>query len=140
MNQDDQYSQHKDTFQLVEGHGSPPSNPQEQKKALLWRQRMKLEFEVQALIVRTAMLVQEWQLFHGEKAASENEVPTIASQLLLAGWLESQQHPNVLHHPYIKDHQTEEASRIRQDMLRCSMDIATAQAQIIRLDVELSLL
>ncbi len=139
MKQDDQRSLHNHTFQLVEGHGSPPSNPPEQKKALLWRQRMKLEFEVQALIVRTATLVQEWQLLHGEKAAQENEVATIASQLLLAGWLESQQHPHVLHHPYVRDHQTEEASRIRQDMLRCSMGIATAQAQIIRLDVELSL-
>ena len=140
MKQDDQHSQHNHTFQLVEGHGSPPINPQEQKKAVLWRQRMKLEFEVQALIIRTATLVQEWQLLHGEKAPSETEVPTIASQLLLAGWLESQQHPHVLQHPYVKDHQTEEASRIRQDMLRCSMDIATAHAQIMRLDVELSLL
>jgi hypothetical protein len=140
MNQDDQRSQHKHAFQLVEGHGFPPSNPQEQKKALLWRRRMKLEFEVQGLIVRTASLVQEWQLLHSKKAASGNEVSTIASQLLLAGWLESQKHPNGMQHPYVRDHQTEEASRIRQDMLRCSMDIASAKAQIIALEFELSLL
>ena len=140
MKLDDQRSQHKDTFQLVEGHGSPPSDPQEQKKALLWRQRMKLEFEVQGLIVRTATLVQEWQLLHGKKASTGNEVSTIASHLLLAGWLESQQHPNVMQHPYVRDHQTEEASRIRQEMLCCSMDIASAKAQIIALEFELSLL
>jgi hypothetical protein len=140
MKQDDQRSQHIDTFQLVEGHGSPPSNPQEQKKAFLWRRRMKLEFEVQGLIVRIASLVQEWQLLHGQKAASGNEVSTIASQLLLAGWLESQQHPDGMPHPSVRDHLAQEASRIQQDMVRCSMDIASAKAQIMRLDFELSLL
>jgi hypothetical protein len=59
MDQDHQYPQH--TFQLLEDHGSLPSTPREQKRAVLWRRRMKLEFEVQGLFVRTATLVQEWQ-------------------------------------------------------------------------------
>src|SRR5436305_11585269 len=140
MKQDDQYPQHNHTFQLVEGHGSPPSNPQEQRRALLWRRRMKLEFEVQGLIVRTATLVQEWQQLHGNKVALGNEVSKIASHLLLAGWLEIQQHPDVMQHPTEGDHHAQEASRTQQDMLRCSMDIAFLKAQINALDFALALL
>jgi len=140
MNQDDQRPQHTHLFQLVEGHGSPPDNPREQRRALLWRRRMKLQFEVQGLIVRTATLVQEWQQLHGKEVALENEVAQIASHLVLAGWLEIQQRPDVMQHPSEGDHLAQEASRIQQDMLRCSMDIATAQAQINVLDFELALL
>ena len=32
-----QYPQHKHPFQLLEGHGSLPSTPQEQRRAVLWR-------------------------------------------------------------------------------------------------------
>jgi hypothetical protein len=49
MSHDDhihQHPQHKHTFQLLEGHGSLPGTPQEQRRAVLWRCRMKLEFEM----------------------------------------------------------------------------------------------
>jgi hypothetical protein len=69
MSHDDQHPQHKHTFQLMEGSGSLPSTPQERSKALLWRQRMKLEFELQGLIIRTTSLVQAWQRLHGYKEA-----------------------------------------------------------------------
>jgi len=140
MNQDHQNPQHKQSLQLVLGQGSPPSNPREQRRAVLWRRRMKLEFEVQGLVVRTATLVQEWQSLHGKKEASGNEVPKIASQIVLAGWLEIQQHPPDIQHPSERDHLAKEASRIQQEMLRCSMDIAALQAQINVLDFEQSLL
>jgi hypothetical protein len=140
MNQDDQRPQHTYTFQLVEGHGFPPSNPREQRRAVLWRRRMKLEFEVQGLIVRTATLVQEWQLLHGKEVALGNEVSKIASHLVLAGWLEIQQQTPDMQHTSEGDHHAQEASRIQQDMLRCSMDIAFLQAQINMLDFELALL
>ena len=69
MSHDDQHPQHMHTFQLLEGSGSLPSSPQERSKALLWRQRMKLEFELQGLIIRTTSLVQAWQRLHGYKEA-----------------------------------------------------------------------
>jgi hypothetical protein len=140
MKQDHQRSQHKHPFQLLEGHSSPPSNPQEQRRAVLWRRRMKLEFEVQGLFVRSATLVQEWQLFPGKKVTLGNEVSTIASHLVLAGWLEIQQYPPEIQHPSERDHLALEASRIQQEMLCCSADIAAVQAQINVLDFELSLL
>ena len=54
MSHDDhihQYSQHKHPFQLLEGHGSLPGIPQEQRRAVLWRRRMKLQFEMQGLFI-----------------------------------------------------------------------------------------
>ena len=56
MSHDDhiyQHPQHKHPFQLLEGHGSLPGTPQELMRAVLWRQRMKLEFEMQGLLLRT---------------------------------------------------------------------------------------
>ena len=141
MSHDDhihQHPLHKHPFQLLEGHGSLPSNPQEQRRAVLWRRRMKLEFEMQGLFVRTAMLVQEWQYLHGSKEAVGNEVSTLASQILLAGFVGLQQERTTWQHSYERDGIVQEEHRIQQDMLRCSMDIATLQAHIIRLDFELA--
>jgi hypothetical protein len=140
MDQDQQHPQYQHTFQLLEGHGSLPSNPQEQRRAVLWRQRMKLEFEVQGLFVRTATLVQEWQYLHGSKEAVGNEVSKIASHLVLAGFVGLHQERTANQHSYERDDIAQEEHRIQQDMLRCSMDIATLQAHIIRLDFELALL
>jgi hypothetical protein len=139
MSQDHQLPQHKHTFQLLEGNGSLPSNPREQRRAMLWRRRMKLEFEVQGLCVHTATLVQEWQRLHGKKAALGDEVSKIASHIVLAGFVGIQQHPE-RQHSYERDRIAQEEHRIQQDMLRCSVDIATLLAQINRLDFELALL
>ena len=136
MNHDHQHPHH--TFQLLEGHGSLPSTPQEQMRAMLWRQRMKLEFEMQGLIVRSASLVQEWQRLRGYKAAVGNEVSQIAGHLVLAGFVRSQQERTSLQHAYERVGIAQEEYRIQQAMLRCSMDIATLKAQIIRLDFELA--
>jgi hypothetical protein len=61
MSPDHQHPQHQHTLQLVTGQGSPPSNPREHRRALLRRERMKLEFQVQGLLVRAVTLVQAWQ-------------------------------------------------------------------------------
>lgn len=140
MSHDDQHPQHKHTFQLVEGSGSRPGTPQEQSKAVLWRQRMKLEFELQGHIIRTTTLVQEWQRLHGRKEAIGNEMSKIAGQLLLAGFVGLQQQQSPWHHSCEQDEFAQKESHIQQDMLRCSMDIATCKAKIIRLDYALALL
>jgi hypothetical protein len=134
------HPQHTNIFQLLEGSGSLPSTPQEQRKALLWRQRMKLEFEMQGLLLRTTTLVQEWQRLHGSKEAVGNEVSTLASHIVLAGCIGLQQHPSERQHSYEQDRIAQEEIRIQQAMLHCTMDIATLKALIIRLDVELALL
>jgi bifunctional ADP-heptose synthase (sugar kinase/adenylyltransferase) len=101
---------------------------------------MKLEFEMQGLFIRTTTLVQEWQRLHGSKEAVGNEVSTLASYILLAGFVGLQQERTAWQHSYERDDVAQEEHRLQQDMLRCSMDIATLQAHIIRLDFELALL
>ena len=140
MDQDQQRPQHQHLFQLLEGQGSPPSNPREQRRALLWRRRMKLEFEVQGLFVRTATLVQEWQHLHGQKMALGDEVSKVASHIVLAAFVGIQQQPSAWQHSLERDRIALEEIRIQQAMLRCSMDIAALQAQINRLDFGLALL
>jgi hypothetical protein len=143
MSHDDhihQYPQHKHPFQLLEGHGSLPGTPQEQRRAVLWRQRMKLEFEMQGLFIRTTTLVQEWQRLHGSKEAVGNEVSTLASHILLAGFVGLQQERTAWQHSYERDDIAQEEHRIQQAMLRCSMHIAFLRGQIIRFDSELALL
>ena len=141
MSHDDhihQYPQHTPPFQLLEGHGSLPSTPQEQRRAVIWRQRMKLEFEMQGLLLRTTTLVQEWQRLHGSKEAVGSEVSVLASQILLAGCVGLQQERTTWQYAPEQDDVGQEEHRLQQDMLRCSMDIALLQAQIIRLDFELA--
>src|SRR5438876_1421393 len=118
MSHDDhihQHPLHKHPFQLLEGHGSLPSTTQEQRRALLWRQRMKLEFEMQGLFIRTTTLVQEWRRLHGSKEAVGNEVSKIASHIVLAGFVRLQQHPSESQHFYERDGIAQEEHRIQQD-------------------------
>ncbi len=139
MSHDDQHPQHRHTFQLVEGSGSLPSTSQERSKALLWRQRMKLEFELQGHIIYTTALVQEWQRLHGCKDAVGNEVSALAGHILLTGFVRFQRERESWYHSCEQDAFAQQERRIQQDMLNCSMDIATCKAKLIRLDSELAL-
>jgi hypothetical protein len=140
MDQDHQHPQHPRTLQLLTGQGSPPRAPWEHRRAMLWRERMKLEFQVQGLFVRAAVLVQARQSLHGKKAALENEVPQIASRIVLAGLAGIHQLPSAWQQSNERDRIAQEEQRIQQDMLRCSADIAVLQAQINVLEFELALL
>ena len=140
MSHDDQHPQHMHTFQLLEGSGSLPSSSQERSKALLWRQRMKLEFELQGHIICTTTLVQEWQRLHGCKEAIGKEVSTLAGHILLTGFVRLQREREPWYQSCEQDDLAQQERRIQQDMLRCSMDIATCKAKLIRLDSALALL
>ena len=140
MSHDDQHPQHMHTFQRLEGSGSLPSSPQERSKALLWRQRMKLEFELQGHILRTTTLVQAWQRLHGCKEAFGKEVSTLAGHILLTGFVRFQREQEPWYHSCEQDELAQQERRIQQDMLSCSMDIATCKARLIRLDSALALL
>ena len=140
MDQDQPHPHHPHSLQLVIGQGSPPRTPREQGRAMLWRERMKLELHVQGLFVRAAVLVQAWQSLHGSKAALENEVPKIASRIVLAGLAGIPQLPSEWQYSSERDRIAQEEQCIQRDMLRCSADIAALQAQINVLDFELVLL
>jgi hypothetical protein len=140
MDQDQQHPQHPHSLQLVLGQGSPPRTPREHRRAMLWRERMRLEFLMQGLFVRFAVLVQAWQSLHGLQAALEHEVPQIASRIVLAGLAGIPQLPSAWHYSNEQNRIAQEEQRIELDMLRCSADIAALQAQINRLEFELALL
>ncbi len=140
MDQDQPHPHHPHSLQLVIGQGSPPRTPREQRRAMLWRERMKLELQVQGLFVRAAVLVQAWQSLHGSKAALEHEVPQMASRMVLAGLAGIPQHPSAWHYSNEQDRIAQEEQRMQRDMLRCSADIAVLQAQITVLEFELALL
>ena len=125
MDQDHQHSQHQHSLQLLTGQGSPPSNVREQRRAVLWRERMQREFHMQGLIMRSTTLVQEWQRLHGSKAVVGDEASKLASHIVLAGFRGLQQHPSESQHFYEQDRIAQEEYRIQQDMLHCTMDIAT---------------
>jgi hypothetical protein len=107
---------------------------------MLWRERMKLEFNMQGLFVRAAMIVQAWQSLHGSKAALEHEVPQIASRIVLAGLAGIPQLPSARQQSNEQVRIAQEEQRIQQDLLHCSADIAALQAQINVLEFELALL
>ena len=132
------HPQHTNIFQLLEGSVSLPSTPQELMRAVLWRQRMKLEFEMQGLLLRTALLVQEWQCLHGCKEAMGNEVSRLAGHILLAGCVGIQQEQTDWQQSYERDDLAQKERRLQQDMLRCSIDSATCKAKMIRVDYELA--
>ena len=83
-------------------------------------------------------MVQEWQRLNGSKEAVENEVSTLASHILLAGFVGLHQERTAWQHSYVQNGIAQQEHRIQQDMVRCSMHIATLQAHIIRLDFELA--
>lgn len=101
---------------------------------------MKLEFELQGLIIRTSTLVQAWQRLHGCKEAVGNEVSTLAGHILLTGFVRFQRERESWYQSFEEDDLAQQERRIQQDMLSCSMDIATCKAKLIRLDSALALL
>ena len=80
MSHDDhihQYPQHKNPFQLLEGHGSLPDTPQEQRRAVLWRRRMKLEFEMQGLFIHAPPLFMSGSVCMAAKKRWETRYPKL---------------------------------------------------------------
>src|SRR6266568_6704358 len=62
-----------------------PGNPLEHRREFLWRERVKLEMQVQALIALLQGLEQEWCVFQHRKASIEQEKPKLVAQIVLSG-------------------------------------------------------
>src|SRR5579864_8872169 len=61
-----------------------PGNSLEQRREFLWRERVKLEMQVQALIALIQSLEQEYCVFQHRKASIEQEKPKLAAQIVLS--------------------------------------------------------
>ncbi len=122
-------------------HRPPPGNAQDQRREFLWRERVRLELQVQATLTRGESLARQWQHLQGKKTALGNQLPRVASQMIIAGLVGMrQQLPSERLHFYEKERIAQEEYRLQQDIIRCQGEASGLYTQIEVLDFELSLL
>ena len=135
-----QQNQYQSTSQPHESHRLPNGSSLDQRREFLWRERVRLELQVQALLARGENLARQWQHLQERKAALGNQLPRVASQMVIAGLVGIRQLPSERLHSYEKERIAQEEYRLQQDIMRCQGDAAGLNAQIEVLDFELSLL
>ena len=135
-----QQNQNQSTSKPHESHRPPNGSSLDQRREFLWRERVRLELQVQALLARGENLARQWQHLQERKAALGNQLPRVASQMVIAGLVGIRQLPSERLHYYEKERIAQEEYRLQQDIIRCNGDAAGLHAQIEVLDFELSLL
>ena len=135
-----QQNQYQSTSQPLENHRPPNGSSLDQRREFLWRERVRLELQVQALLARGENLARQWQHLQERKAALGNQLPRVASQMVIAGLVGIRQIPSERLHYYERERIAQEEYRLQQDIIRCNGDAAGLHAQIEVLDFELSLL
>ena len=138
-------TQHHQRFQqdhqhAFSQHRPPPGNPSDQRREFLWRERVRLELQVQATLARGESLARQWQHLQEKKTALGSQLPRVASQMIMAGLVGIRQFPAERLHLYEKERITQEEYRLQQDIMRCQGEAAGLYTQIEVLDFELSLL
>ncbi len=135
-----QRNEQQHTSQPHESHRPPPGNVQDQRREFLWRERVRLELQVQALLARGESLARQWQHLQERKAALGNQLPRVVGQAVIAGLVGIRQLPSERMHLYERERIAQEEYRLQQDIIRCQSDAAALHAQIEVLDFELTLL
>ena len=135
-----QRTQQQHTAQPQKSHRPLQGNQEDQRREFLWRERVRLELQVQALLARGESLARQWQHLQERKAALANQLPRVAGQIVLSGLVGIRQLPSERLYFYERDRIAQEEYRLQQDIMRCHGDAAGLQAQIEVLDFELSLL
>jgi len=135
-----QRTQQQHTSQPHKSHRPPPGNQEDHRREFLWRERVRLELQVQALLARGESLARQWQHLQERKAALGNQLPRVAGQIVLSGLVGIRQLPSERLYFYERERIAQEEYRLQQDIMRCHGDAAALHAQIEVLDFELSLL
>ena len=117
-----------------------PGNPQEQRREFLWRERVKLEMQVQALLALLQGLEQEYCVLEHRKASVEQEKPKLAAQIVLSGLAGTRSLSAERLHQYRRERLMQEEERLGQAMIRCQHDLAGLHGQIEVILLELSFL
>ena len=115
-------------------------NPLEQRREFLWRERVKLEMQVQALLALLQGLEQEWYVFQQRKASVEQEKPKLAAQIVLSGLAGTRSLSTERLYQYRCERLMQEEERLGQAMIRCQNDLAGLHGQIEVILLELSFL
>jgi hypothetical protein len=111
-----------------------------QRREFLWRERVKLELQVQALLARAESLEQAWRALQQRKANMQQQKPKLAAQIVLSGLARSLSLPAERLFHYERERILQEEERLRQSITFCQGDLAALQAPIEVIQLELSLL
>ena len=126
------HQQHQDRRQS--GH------PEAQRREFLWRERVKLELQMQALLAHAGSLAQAWQVFEQRKARLAQRKPKLAAQIMLSGLARTRSLSAERLFHYERERLMQEEERLQQAMIFCHGDLAALQAQIEVIQLELSFL
>lgn len=135
-----QRDQQQYTSQPHESRRPPSRNVQDQRREFLWRERVRLELQVQALLARGESLSRQWQHLQERKTTLGNQLPRVVGQMLIGGLVGIRQLPSERLHLYEKERIAQEEYHLQQDNIRCHSDVVGLHTQIEVLDFELSLL
>jgi hypothetical protein len=136
---DQRHSQHQRSHQDQQDHRQS-GHPEMQRREFLWRERVKLELQVQALLARAESLEQAWSALQQRKANLQHQKPKLAAQIVLSGLARSRSLPAERLFHYERERIVQEEERLRQAIIFCQGDLAALQAQIEVIQVELSFL
>ena len=113
---------------------------QEQRREFLWRERVKLEMEVQSLLALLQGVEQEWCVIEQRKTSLAQERPRIAAQIMLSGLTGSRYLPAERLFQYRRERLLQEEERLGQAMIRYQNELAGLHVQIEVILLELSFL
>jgi hypothetical protein len=117
-----------------------PGHPLEHRREFLWRERVKLEMQVQALLALLQSLEQEWCVLQHRKASMEQEKPKLAAQIMLSGLAGTRSLSAERLYQYRRERLMQEEERLGQAMIRCQHELAGLRGQIEVILLELSFL
>ena len=117
-----------------------PGNPQEHRREFLWRERVKLEMQVQVLLAFLQGLEQEYCVLQHRKARIEQEKPKLAAQIVLSGLVGTRSLSAERLYQYQHERLMQEEERLGQAMIRYQHELAGLQGQIEVIRLELSFL
>src|SRR6266568_9201926 len=101
-----------------------PGNLMEHRREFLWRERVKLEMQVQVLLALLQGLEQEWCVFQHRKASVEQEKPKLVAQIVLSGLAGTRSLSAERLYQYRRERLMQEEERIGQAMIRYQHDLA----------------
>jgi len=115
-------------------------HPEAQRREFLWRERVKLELQVQASLSRAESLDLAWRALELRKANMQHQKPKLAAQIVLSGLARTRFLPAERLFHYEQERILQEEERLRQAIIFCQGDLAALQAQIEVIQLEISLL
>ena len=137
----DQRQHHHDQHHRQQYQDRQPSgHPEAQRREFLWRERVKLELQVQALLARAESLDQAWRAMQQRKANMQHQKPKLAAQIVLSGLARTRSLPAERLFHYERERILQEEERLQQAIIFCQGDLAALQAQIEVIQLELSFL